>query len=365
MLLETLYVSLPPGANLHYFGDGSILQVGHRRISLNSVLTDILTTCTGQDTIKSICNKIIKEYSNRPPNSSEKEIIHKKIIDFIEDFTNKSLLVLSSEKQGITYTITGIKGKFYPRKLTLELTDCCNLRCTHCFKEANCKNTHFLEMSVIEDICNNLSGGLYEIQLTGGEPTLHPNIEEIIIKLAQHFRVSLLTNGTVLSRVSDETLQLLRAVQISIYGYSEEIFAKITDTSGRLFNDVGQSIRRVRTIRESRVTIVLNSFVVEHLEDYILYAISYSAKEIKFSIPSPMGRVLKSKDMSWVINEDKQLIVKKELSMLHNKYLDKINVIVWDDSECPNTSNIYDLLNVDLPFCGAGGLIIALQQREN
>lgn len=41
--------------------------------------------------------------------------------------------------------IYGEVGKFYPRKIVIELTNKCHLQCIHCFKEAGPINRNFLK----------------------------------------------------------------------------------------------------------------------------------------------------------------------------------------------------------------------------
>ena len=68
--------------------------------------------------------------------------------------------------------------------LRLSLTDRCNLRCTYCMPEFGMKFTrpdHLLTTPEILRLGKLFVGlGVNKIRLTGGEPTLHKDLPEIV-----------------------------------------------------------------------------------------------------------------------------------------------------------------------------------------
>ena len=72
-------------------------------------------------------------------------------------------------------------------KLRVQLTDACNFRCFYCmpmdikFKPHN----ELLKPKEIFDICSVLNEdfGIDEMRITGGEPTIRPEFEEIVTLL--------------------------------------------------------------------------------------------------------------------------------------------------------------------------------------
>lgn len=64
----------------------------------------------------------------------------------------------------------------------LELTNRCNLRCPVCFASAGDRSPHDLPMEEIEKQYNLLMerGGPFNIQLSGGEPTMRDDLDQII-----------------------------------------------------------------------------------------------------------------------------------------------------------------------------------------
>ena len=356
------YITFPVGSNLHYYGSGSILQVKFQKSCFNKIATDILTLCTGENRIKDIVDKLIVSSSNRLPTQDQKKRIQENVLSFISSCCKKSFLVASDKPISRNYSITGERGKYYPRKITLELTNTCNLRCKHCFKNAGVETTIHMDMDVIDYLCENFSSQVYEVQLSGGEPFCHPEITTILEKLLQHFRVSIVTNGTLMGNIDDEILKKIRRIQVSLYGCNKDIFSKITNTGGHLFENVGSAISRSTLSHENQVTIILNDIVIKNLENYIIYAVKHGAKEIKFAISSPLGRALASSDIEWDSNIFDLDAIQKELVLLHEKYKEVIDVIVWTEEE-EDKSGIYDIISDVIPYCGAGFLDYCITER--
>lgn len=71
---------------------------------------------------------------------------------------------------------------FMRLKLRLLLTNACSARCAYCHNEGQRKGTEQLDLAVIEHLLDTLADGgvcASEIVLSGGEPTLHPQLPEI------------------------------------------------------------------------------------------------------------------------------------------------------------------------------------------
>lgn len=69
-----------------------------------------------------------------------------------------------------------------PLKLRLLLTDACSARCAYCHNEGQQKAGDRLDLAAIGHLLDTLAGGgvcVSEIVLSGGEPTLHPQLPEI------------------------------------------------------------------------------------------------------------------------------------------------------------------------------------------
>lgn len=80
-------------------------------------------------------------------------------------------------------------GPYGPIKLRFLLTSACTARCGYCHNEGQAKDTTQLSLAEITHVLNTLAAGnqrVDEIILSGGEPTLHPQLAEI----ARHSKAS-------------------------------------------------------------------------------------------------------------------------------------------------------------------------------
>ena len=90
----------------------------------------------------------------------------------------------------------------------------CNLKCRHCYLSCNSTNKtkSFLNLDKIRkaiDMTNKKD--LEEIYLTGGEPLLHRDINNIIRHCIKYTNVNIITNGTL---INDKKARFLRQIEI-------------------------------------------------------------------------------------------------------------------------------------------------------
>lgn len=120
----------------------------------------------------------------------------------------------------------------------IELTTHCNLRCIHCYDEAEsdtiCSSNMSLEnfsyaIKQLEEL------GVKKIQLIGGEPFVFNNrIFQYLDKVVGRFEyIEIFTNGTL---IKDEWLPYLRdnniRIALSVYSYNEADHDKVTTVAG-------------------------------------------------------------------------------------------------------------------------------------
>lgn len=122
------------------------------------------------------------------------------------------------------------------RYLRLSVTDQCNFKCVYCLPEGYqkpsvCKPP--LSVHEIQNLTASFSGlGIEKVRLTGGEPTIRPDIFEIIraIRFSSDIKtVALTTNGYKLARMAEQLQQAgLSALNVSVDSLDREIFRSIT-----------------------------------------------------------------------------------------------------------------------------------------
>ncbi|MEI7849011.1 MAG: radical SAM protein [Chloroflexota bacterium] len=126
----------------------------------------------------------------------------------------------------------------HPQTVYLEILYSCNLSCEYCYigKDSNHKSPTIGSKESIFKILQKLKEeGTQEIVLLGGEPTIHPQFQEICEKIAELKFTSkgIVTNGTLLSSELVRTLKRCDFwVDISFRSGNQAIFDKITAKNG-------------------------------------------------------------------------------------------------------------------------------------
>lgn len=132
------------------------------------------------------------------------------------------------------------------RDLRISVTDRCNFRCSYCMpKEIYDKDyAHYLPHSALlsfEEITRVaklfVAHGVEKIRLTGGEPLLRKNIEQLIEQLSglrtpegQPLDLTLTTNGSLLKRKARALKDAgLQRVTISLDALDDTIFKRMND----------------------------------------------------------------------------------------------------------------------------------------
>ena len=153
-----------------------------------------------------------------------------------------------------------------PLSGTLELTPRCNLTCQHCYinEPAHDRAVRAKEMTtddykrVLEELA--AQGTLY-LTLTGGEILLRPDFREIYLHaLQQGLFVTLFTNATLVTpKIADFLAEYPpRGIEISIYGYTEETYEKVTGIRG----SYAKFRRGVQLLHERGLEVVLKTVIM-------------------------------------------------------------------------------------------------------
>jgi MoaA/NifB/PqqE/SkfB family radical SAM enzyme len=159
-----------------------------------------------------------------------------------------------------------LTGPFFA---TIDVTQRCNLNCVGCrfhspvTRRPAPGDPSILDVSVelVERLCGELgSMGTANLIFSGaGEPMLHPRIFDLIgVAKAAGFKVSLLTNGTLLDRPRIESLidARLDLVKVSLWGTSPEIIDLNNPGATSVFEKVVEGLRlfsRLKTERKTRI----------------------------------------------------------------------------------------------------------------
>lgn len=157
--------------------------------------------------------------------------------------------------------------------LDLKLTYSCNNDCKYCCQDRSLRKlqTNFSVEKVNEIFeKENNYGEIEKVVLTGGEPTLNDNLEDIV-KLISHYQIKniqLQTNGRRL-RDREYLNRLLECgvngFGISLHGSSAEMHEAFTNTAGS-YADV---IEALELLKEKQCRVSLNCVLTRHNVNYL------------------------------------------------------------------------------------------------
>src|SRR5579859_5594427 len=149
---------------------------------------------------------------------------------------------------GMTITVTDTFHRPL-RDLRISVTDRCNFRCTYCMpKEVFGRDFQFLpsnQLLTFEEIARLahifVAHGVEKIRLTGGEPLVRRDVEQLVAMLSGIDGLkdlTLTTNGSLLVKKAQALKDAgLRRITVSLDSLDDEVFKSM--------NDVGFSVARV------------------------------------------------------------------------------------------------------------------------
>lgn len=151
----------------------------------------------------------------------------------------------------------------------IEITNACNLQCPTCF--ASSEGHDFLSVNEVEFMLNKFieqEGDPEVIQFSGGEPTIHPNILEMI-KLAKSKNINyvmLNTNGIRISK-DIEFVQKLATLKPIIYlqfdGFTKETYETIRG------EDIFEAkIKAIENLEVNGIPIVLVATIQRNVNEH-------------------------------------------------------------------------------------------------
>lgn len=120
-----------------------------------------------------------------------------------------------------------------PYQMVMETVSVCNLRCPVCrlgagqIDRANDPKQPFMSMDLFNKICDEAQGFVKHTYLhLWGEPTLHPNLGEMIKRVKQYSTVDLATHGMFVDEKMAEDIALCDSISVSIDGIGQEVYEK-------------------------------------------------------------------------------------------------------------------------------------------
>ncbi len=180
-----------------------------------------------------------------------------------------------------------------PQTMWISLTDICNNKCTWCYEQGNhADKLKYIERETIKKILATMPiVGIKKCILIGGEPTLHPELHEIISDLKEkNLSVSLISNGrqfTKRSNVEKLKATKLDSLMLSIHGWSEETYFRFT-LSKHGFKELKTSIRLLQEYKiPFGINVVISKFTSNEIDNIIDFIKWIGLTRASFNIAAP------------------------------------------------------------------------------
>jgi sulfatase maturation enzyme AslB (radical SAM superfamily) len=182
-------------------------------------------------------------------------------------------------------------GDFGSRRLSIELTNICNLHCSYCLRDedalyhspANFLSPEFLERIITEA---RKAMGITRLAFTGGEPTLHPQFDRILEIAQSHgLQVGFITNGWHFDRIWPSVSS--HRASIASVGFSLD---GATRESHDGWRGEGSFVRLVKAVARCyandipfAIKVVIRRDTIPHLEQIAFFAARMGATSLNFA----------------------------------------------------------------------------------
>jgi radical SAM protein with 4Fe4S-binding SPASM domain len=178
---------------------------------------------------------------------------------------------------------SGTSGKRIPLDASIDLTYRCNNKCVHCYcnlpeHDVTAKSSELTTEEVKKLLDGLASLGTLWLLLTGGEPLLREDFEEIYMYAKKKgFLITFFTNGTL---IDDKTVELLSkyppfVVEISLYGATKETYEKVTCVKG----SYERCMTGIRKILHKGIKLKLKVMALT-INQHEIYAMDRMAREL-------------------------------------------------------------------------------------
>lgn len=153
----------------------------------------------------------------------------------------------------------------------IEVTDSCNLNCPDCFANSSSKNKNFMKLEKFRELLEyykKCEGEPQVLQISGGEPTLHPDILKMI-RLAKGYvkHVILNTNGIKIANDENFTKELAKLtpnfeVYLQFDGLRKSTYLKI-----RGADLLESKLKAVENLRGNKIPVTLAMTIKKGVND--------------------------------------------------------------------------------------------------
>lgn len=191
----------------------------------------------------------------------------------------------------MTHPESEIGEKYGPQRLTVELTDICNLHCSYCLRDEDAlygSPAHYLPLEFLIRVIRDARDGiaLTHVNYTGGEATLHPKFSQILSAVAaERVKQSFVTNGWNFEKIWPAVIESRESISLIAFSLDGATASEHDRWRGE-----GSFVRLVKAFARCEraripfaIKVGLRRDTVEQLEKVALFAARVGASRLSFS----------------------------------------------------------------------------------
>jgi len=346
-----LYPYVLDNSSLHFFDDYGVLFTDVGNFVLSDVETYLIQKFTGNNSIDDIIVEISKEID-----CSDYDKIKTIVMTFIKD--KPKFIFLSENINKVEFITNGEKGSRIPFALVISLTNRCNEKCVHCFKNCCIDNNDSLDFDILMETLNYLKGKSTSIQLTGGEPLLHDKFFSILKYCSDNFDTTITTNASLINSHNAVNFKNVKTVQISLYSHIKSQHDKITGVEGSFDKTINGITSLLKEGIPVVVSTILNNKNYNSMEDFSEFCCNIGVKHLRYGLFMPFGRGTALKN-TWCVPDKTNKLLSEKINILSEKYKNKLSIQTWNDED-KYTGLPY---NYKCFGCGAGLFTWSISER--
>lgn len=165
------------------------------------------------------------------------------------------------------YTLFQFLRYPYPKNVTFEVTNSCNLKCVMCPQSHMKRKVGFIDLNLYKTLINQVYDKVDSVSLySTGEPLLHPKLSDMIrYAKSKGIRcVQISTNATLLNEKNGKLIRSsgLDIMQVSIEGASKEEYEKMR--KGASFEKVRENLEKFILLRGNNKKPVIDIHLLLH-----------------------------------------------------------------------------------------------------
>jgi len=229
------------------------------------------------------------------------------------------------------------KGITFPFSCNIAVTNRCSFSCWHCSNWGREESGDFPLKILKETIWKLQEMGNCFIGLTGGEPTLRDDLEEIIEAIGTKSHTILFTNGERLGleRAKELKKRGLFAASVSLDHYKPEIHDKLRGYEGAF--DI--AVNAIKASNEAGLYTIAGVVPTKEMINagevptYYRFIKDIGAHEVRVLAPIPTGKLVGNKEARWCGKDEEKQMWDYHMKLNKDKDYPKISEYSYLESE--------------------------------